>query len=195
VEQLIKAGGNFVLNISASPLMGRESASCAARCCNPNRRQVQGAVAMVNQVGGNDQLIFDGSSFVVGPDGSLVAQAKSFEEDMIFFDSNVLTGDVHGQVEGLEASVYAALVLETRDYVQKCGFQRVIIGLSGGIDSALTAAIAVDALGPENVIGVGMPSRTHRGAALMMPASWLQISVSASTWSASTPSLTPIVKA
>jgi NAD+ synthase (glutamine-hydrolysing) len=114
-------------------------------------------VAMVNQVGGNDSLVFDGSSLVIAPDGQVIAQAKSFEEDLIYFDSEKLTGDMHAQVESEEASAYAALVLGTRDYVHKCGFQRAIIGLSGGIDSALTASIAADALGAENVIGVGMP--------------------------------------
>ena len=88
----------------------------------------------------------------------MVAQARSFEEDLILFEPDTMKGDVHEQIEGLEASVYAALVLGTRDYVRKCGFQNVIVGLSGGIDSALTAAIAVDALGAENVLGVGMPS-------------------------------------
>jgi NAD+ synthase (glutamine-hydrolysing) len=87
----------------------------------------------------------------------VIAQGKSFEEDLIYFDSEKLTGDMHLQIEGEEASAYEALVLGTRDYVQKCGFERAIIGLSGGIDSALTASIAVDALGPQNVIGVGMP--------------------------------------
>ena len=114
-------------------------------------------VAMVNQVGGNDSLIFDGSSVVFDPAGNVIAQGKSFEEDLIYFDSDRLTGEIHEQVQGEEASAYAALVLGTRDYVRKCGFQQVIIGLSGGVDSALTAAIAVEALGPENVIGVGMP--------------------------------------
>jgi len=114
-------------------------------------------VAMVNQVGGNDSLLFDGSSLVIAPDGRVVAQAKSFEEDLIYFDSDKLTRDMHPQIVGEEASAYEALVLGTRDYVRKCGFQRAIIGLSGGIDSALTASIAADALGPENVIGVGMP--------------------------------------
>ncbi len=114
-------------------------------------------VAMVNQVGGNDSLVFDGSSLVFNSAGEVIAQGKSFEEDIIYFDSDRLTGEIHHQVEGEEASVYAALVLGTRDYVRKCGFRQVIIGLSGGIDSALTAAIAADALGPENVIGVGMP--------------------------------------
>jgi NAD+ synthase/NAD+ synthase (glutamine-hydrolysing) len=114
-------------------------------------------VAMVNQVGGNDSLVFDGSSLVIAPDGQVVAQAKSFAEDLIYVDSEKLTGDMHSQIVGEEASAYEALVLGTRDYVHKCGFQRAIIGLSGGIDSALTASIAVDALGSENVIGVGMP--------------------------------------
>jgi NAD+ synthase/NAD+ synthase (glutamine-hydrolysing) len=86
-----------------------------------------------------------------------VAQGKSFEEDLVYFDSKSLTGDMHEQVEGDDASAYAALVLGTRDYVHKCGFERAIIGLSGGIDSALTAAIAVDALGAANITGIGMP--------------------------------------
>jgi NAD+ synthase (glutamine-hydrolysing) len=156
VEALVREGGNFLLNISASPfyLQKREL-----------RRDMLAAIAkaykvpvvMVNQIGGNDSLVFDGSSLVIAPDGRVVAQGKSFEEDVVIFDPDSLSGEVHQQIEGIEASAYAALVLGTRDYVHKCGFQRVIIGLSGGIDSALTAAIAVDAVGPENVIGVGMP--------------------------------------
>jgi NAD+ synthase (glutamine-hydrolysing) len=157
VEQLIRAGGNFVLNISASPFwVGKRE--LRLKMLQSIAAKYQVPVAMVNQIGGNDQLIFDGSSLVIGPDGKVVAQAASFEEDLIYFDSNALTGDTHQQISGLEASTYSALVLGTRDYVQKCGFERVIIGLSGGIDSALCAAIAVDALGAENVIGVGMPS-------------------------------------
>ena len=108
-------------------------------------------------MGGNDSLVFDGSSLVLNPAGEVIAQGKSFEEDIVYFDSDQLTGEIHSQIEGEEASVYSALVLGTRDYVRKCGFRQVIIGLSGGIDSALTAAIATDALGAENVIGVGMP--------------------------------------
>ncbi len=158
IEQLMKAGGNFILNISASPFwigkreLRRDMLAAIAK-------QYKVPVVLVNQVGGNDQLIFDGSSLVIAPDGRVVAQGKSFEEDLIFFDPNALTGDMHPQVEGVEGSAYAALVLGTRDYVTKCGFKRVVLGLSGGIDSALTAAIAVDALGAENVIGVGMPSQ------------------------------------
>jgi len=157
VEQLMRAGGNFVVNISASPFwVGKRE--LRRKMLQAIAREYKAPVVMVNQIGGNDQLIFDGSSLVIGPEGSVIAQAKSFEEDLIFFDPNTLSGDQHESLEGVEASAYAALVLGTRDYVRKCGFQRVIIGLSGGIDSALTAAIAVDALGPENVIGVGMPS-------------------------------------
>src|SRR5437879_1300455 len=156
VEALIRAGGNFLLNISASPFwigkreLRQEMLATIARSYNV-------PVAMVNQVGGNDSLIFDGSSVVFDPAGNVVAQGKSFEEDLLYFDSDRLTGELREQLQSEEASAYAALVLGTRDYVHKCGFQQVIIGLSGGIDSALTAAIAADALGPENVIGVGMP--------------------------------------
>jgi len=156
VEALVHAGGNFVLNISASPFwlgkrkFRRDMLATIAR-------SYKVPVAMVNQIGGNDSLVFDGSSLVFNPAGEVIAQGKSFEEDIIYFDSDQLTGEMHHQIEGEEASAYSALVLGTRDYVRKCGFRQVIVGLSGGIDSALTAAIAADALGPENVIGVGMP--------------------------------------
>ena len=157
VEELIKRGGNFILNVSASPFWAGKR-ELRRKMLEAMARQYKAPVVMVNQIGGNDQLIFDGSSLVMGPEGNVVAQGKSFDEDLIFFDSDTLTGEVHPQIEGLEASVYSALVLGTRDYVHKCGFQKVLIGLSGGIDSALTAAIAVDALGPENVTGIAMPS-------------------------------------
>jgi NAD+ synthase/NAD+ synthase (glutamine-hydrolysing) len=123
-------------------------------------------VLLVNQVGGNDSLVFDGSSLALNTDGEVVAQAKSFEEDLIVVDTAALKGEarsaggeMHEQIAGDEGSAYAALVLGTCDYVRKCGFRKVVVGLSGGIDSALTAAIAVDALGAENVIGVAMPSQ------------------------------------
>jgi len=156
VEALIKAGGNFLLNISSSPFwMGKREFRREMLASIARTQKVP--VAMVNQVGGNDSLVFDGSSLVLNPAGEVIAQGKSFEEDLIYFDSDRLTGEVHPQIEGEEASAYAALVLGTRDYVHKCGFEKVIVGLSGGIDSALTAVIAADAMGPENVIGVGMP--------------------------------------
>ncbi len=156
VELLMGAGGDFLLNISASPFwigkreLRREMLAAIAR-----HHKVP--VVMVNQVGGNDSLVFDGSSLVLDSAGNVVAQAKSFEEDLVLFETDPLTGEMHEQVPGEEGSAYSALVLGARDYVRKCGFERAIIGLSGGIDSALTAAIAVDALGAKNVIGVGMP--------------------------------------
>jgi NAD+ synthase (glutamine-hydrolysing) len=156
VESLIESGGNFVLNISASPFwIGKREfrrdmlASIA--------RQHKVPVALVNQVGGNDSLVFDGSSLVLNREGNVIAQGRSFEEDLIYFDSQTLTGEMHEQISGDEASAYSALVLGTRDYIQKCGFRKAIVGLSGGIDSALTAVIAADAVGAGNVIGVGMP--------------------------------------
>jgi NAD+ synthase/NAD+ synthase (glutamine-hydrolysing) len=156
VESLVREGGNFVLNISASPFwIGKREfrrdmlASIA--------RQHKVPVALVNQVGGNDSLVFDGSSLVLNREGKIIAQGRSFEEDLIYFDSQDLSGEMHEQIPGDEASAYSALVLGTRDYIRKCGFQKAIIALSGGIDSALTAVIAADAVGPENVIGVGMP--------------------------------------
>jgi NAD+ synthase (glutamine-hydrolysing) len=156
VDALIQAGGNFVLNISASPFwigkreLRRDMLASIAR-------QHKAPVVMVNQVGGNDSLVFDGSSLALNREGEVIAQGRSFEEDLVYFDSGNLTGEMHEQIAGDDASVYAALVLGTRDYMRKCGFKKAIIGLSGGIDSALTAVIAADAVGPANVIGVGMP--------------------------------------
>ena len=156
VEELVRNGGNFVLNISASPFwLGKRELRRDMLASIARNQKVP--VAMVNQVGGNDSLVFDGSSLVIAPDGQVIAQGKSFEEDLIYFDSQALTGEMHEQIVGEEASAYGALVLGTKDYGRKCGFQRAIVGLSGGIDSALTASIAADALGPENVIGIGMP--------------------------------------
>jgi NAD+ synthase (glutamine-hydrolysing) len=158
VDELLHAGGNMVLNISASPFhLGKREL----------RRQMLATIArdnkvpvlFVSQVGGNDSLIFDGSSMVIAPDGRIVAQAKSFEEDLVIFDSETMQGDMHEQIAVGIPSAFAALALGTRDYVRKCGFCKVVIGLSGGIDSALTAAIAVDALGKENVTGIAMPSQ------------------------------------
>ncbi len=156
VESLIHAGGNFVLNISASPFwIGKREFRRDLLASIARRHQVP--VVMVNQVGGNDSLVFDGSSLVLNREGEVIAQGRSFEEDLVYFDSSALTGEMHEQIGGEEASVYSALVLGTRDYMHKCGFQKAIVGLSGGIDSALTAVIAAEAIGPENVIGVGMP--------------------------------------
>jgi NAD+ synthase (glutamine-hydrolysing) len=156
----LRSQPRIIVNCSASPFWKGKRAV---------RRQMLGAlaqrhgafVALANQVGGNDSLIFDGSSLAVGPDGCLLAQARSFAEDLVLFDTGVCSGAPLSQVEEDPADVAAtwdALLLGTRDYLRKCGFSKALIGLSGGIDSALVAAIAVEALGRENVTGIGMPS-------------------------------------
>ena len=152
----------IILNISASPYWrGKPQVRQSMLAALAMRH---GAfVAMANQVGGNDGLVFDGSSLVIRPDGEVVARAALFEEDLIFFDTQdavAVAADVSVDEAAADeaAETWKALVLGTRDYVRKCGFRKVLVGLSGGIDSALVAAIAVEALGAENVIGVGMPS-------------------------------------
>jgi NAD+ synthase/NAD+ synthase (glutamine-hydrolysing) len=158
VDELLRAGGNMVLNISASPFhLGKRE--LRRQMLETVARDNKVPVLFVNQVGGNDSLIFDGSSMVIAPDGNIVAQGKSFAEDLVLFDSETMRGDMHEQIQPGVPSAYVALVLGTRDYVRKCGFSKVVIGLSGGIDSALTAAIATDALGRENVTGIAMPSQ------------------------------------
>ena len=156
VEDLMQMGGKILLNISASPFyVGKPE--LRQRMLAAIARKYRVPVAICNQVGGNDSVVFDGSSVVLGPEGNVIARGKSFAEDLVLCNTDTLTGDMHQALEGDEANAYAALVMGTHDYVHKCGFRKAIIGLSGGIDSALTAAIAVDALGAENVMGVGMP--------------------------------------
>ncbi|HUY80547.1 MAG TPA: NAD+ synthase [Acidobacteriaceae bacterium] len=157
IEELMLSGGSLVLNISASPYWHgkrriRQDMLAAIA------RHHSAPVLMVNQVGGNDSLVFDGTSIALSRSGELIAQAKSFEEDLIFVDSHSLTGDMHPGPDSAIEATFRALVLGTRDYVRKCGFSKVIIALSGGIDSALVSAIAVEALGADNVLTLGMPS-------------------------------------
>ncbi len=156
VSELVGQGSEIILNISSSPytLDKRELRHDMLRA---TAIQHKVPVVYVNQVGGNDSLIFDGSSFAFTPDGRVAARAKSFEEDLVFFDSSTGAGDVRCQPKDELEAVYRALVIGTRDYVRKCGFRKAVVGLSGGIDSALVATIAVDALGGENVLGVSMP--------------------------------------
>jgi len=121
---------------------------------------------VVNQVGGNDQIVFDGTSFAMDADGNVIASAASFREDLVIVDTETRQGDRHANLSDECEAVYEALVLGTRDYIRKCAFDRVLIGLSGGIDSSLTAAIAVDAVGRENVRGVAMPGPFSSGHSL-----------------------------
>jgi NAD+ synthase (glutamine-hydrolysing) len=151
----------IILNISASPYwQGKPRVRQSMLAAIAVRHGAY--VVMVNQVGGNDSLVFDGSSLVIRPDGEVAVRAASFAEDLVVFDTEA--GDTEEDAVVADAGVdevaelWDALVLGTRDYVRKCGFSKVLVGLSGGIDSALVAAIAVEALGAENVVGIGMPT-------------------------------------
>ncbi len=157
VDELMRQGADVIVNISASPYWRTKRRTREAMLSAIARRH-QTAVLMVNQVGGNDSLIFDGTSLAFDASGNLVGQAKSFEEDLLLVDTDSKEANIHSTLAGLDAGAYGALVLGTRDYVRKCNFSKAVIGLSGGIDSALVAAIAVDALGKDNVLCIGMPS-------------------------------------
>jgi len=156
VEELAATGARILISINASPYhMGKRAQRTEIFAATARHFRVP--IVYVNQVGGNDQLVFDGTSFAMNAEGQVIASAASFEEDLVMMDTQTLTGDRHDTYTDECDAVYQALAMGTRDYIRKCGFERVIVGLSGGIDSALTAAIAVDAVGKENVIGVGMP--------------------------------------
>ena len=167
---------DLIVNISASPFyVGKigERREIISRCAE----YFACPLAYCNLVGGQDELVFDGRSMFADAKGNIICQAKAFEEDLLIVDVDLAPGgkirvlsdksdgsdqsDVARTANGTDraAEVYQALVLGTRDYVRKNGFQKAVIGMSGGIDSSLTAAIAVDALGAENVIGITMPTR------------------------------------
>ncbi len=158
---------DMLLNISASPFhIGK--IETRQRTVSECAKQLKCAVAYCNLVGGQDELVFDGRSMFADQTGSIVATAKAFDEDMLIADITAPAGGtvqvkpVRKQVDQPADKldeVYQALVLGTRDYTRKNGFTKVLLGLSGGIDSSITAVIAADALGSENVIGITMPSR------------------------------------
>jgi NAD+ synthetase len=156
VEDLMRFEPDLHINLSSSPFWHRKRAVRREMLAAIARRD-RTPVVLVNQVGGNDSLIFDGSSFALNANGELIAQAASFEEDLVLVDPFSAPAVPAPEDDDTEAD-WRALVLGTRDYVRKCGFRQAIVGLSGGIDSSLVAAIAAEALGPENVIGIGMPS-------------------------------------
>ena len=164
-ECLTESGAEILLAINGSPFE-RDKTDVRLNCAVARVLESGLPLIYLNQVGGQDELVFDGASFVLGADRSLRAQAAMFVEDTLLTQWSVNADGVwhcepaahSSQLEGLEA-LYRAMVLGLRDYVDKHGFPGVLIGLSGGIDSALSAAVAVDALGPERVHCVRMPSR------------------------------------
>ncbi|MCX5718312.1 MAG: NAD+ synthase [Nitrospirae bacterium] len=157
------AGAEVILNINASPYhMGK--AHLREKMISERASDNKIVIAYLNTVGGQDELVFDGGSFIADTTGEIIARGKQFEEDMIISEI-VLDGlsqtdkkHISPRVSPLEEEVYKALVLGTRDYVIKNDFKQAVIGLSGGLDSSLVAAIAVDAIGKENVSGIFMPS-------------------------------------
>ena len=156
VTELAGQGTQVLINISASPytIDKRGLRVDMLRSIAITHRL---PVVYVNQVGGNDSLIFDGGSVALTADGKVAAQGAAFEEDLVLFDTATGEGEIHDQPLEEIAYAYRALVLGTRDYVHKCRFEKTLVGLSGGVDSAVVAAIAVDALGAKNVLGVSMP--------------------------------------
>jgi NAD+ synthase (glutamine-hydrolysing) len=155
VSELAAKHASLIINISGSPYTIGKRALRSGML--RSLAKLHGLpVVYVNQVGGNDSLVFDGGSVVVLPDGRIAALAKSFEEDLVLFDT-AASGEIGSQSPDELEQVLEALICGTRDYVRKSGFCAVVIGLSGGIDSSVVAAIAVKALGPENVLGVSMP--------------------------------------
>jgi NAD+ synthase (glutamine-hydrolysing) len=156
VDELINDGAKMIVSINASPFhLGKRELRQEMFRAMVRRHNVPAIV--VNQTGGNDQIVFDGTSFAMDAEGNVIASAASFREDLVVVDTATGEGDQHADFTDECDAVYEALVVGTRDYIRKCGFQSVLIGLSGGIDSSLTAVVAVDAVGRENVRGVAMP--------------------------------------
>src|SRR5438046_4186207 len=156
VTELAGQGTSVIINISASPYT-IDKRALRVDMLRSIALSHQLPIVYVNQVGGNDSLIFDGASVALTVDGKVAAQAAAFEEDLVLFDTTTGQGEIHEPPREEIAYAFQALVLGTRDYVHKCRFEKALVGLSGGIDSAVVAAIAVEALGAENVLGVSMP--------------------------------------
>jgi NAD+ synthase (glutamine-hydrolysing) len=156
ILELMRENPALHINISSSPFWHSKRTVRRDMLAAIARRDAI-PILMCNQVGGNDSLIFDGSSLAIDARGGLIAQAASFREDLVVVDP-FAASPISVPAENETADAYDALVLGTRDYVCKCGFSKAVVALSGGIDSALVAVIAKDALGAENVTAVGMPS-------------------------------------
>jgi NAD+ synthase (glutamine-hydrolysing) len=158
VEKMVAEGANLLINISASPFhVGKRKFKWDMFGSMANKYKIP--LLNVNQVGGNDSVLFDGISIAFDAQGRVAARARDFEEDMVVFDTQTQKGNLHPVSETEPESILNGLIMGTRDYVRKCGFSKAVVGLSGGIDSALTVYIAVQALGKKNVILLFMPSQ------------------------------------
>ncbi len=159
MADLANLGVDLIVNLSASPYsVGKQKLRESLLSHSATRYNLP--IVYVNQVGGNDDLIFDGDSVAFNRQGEVIYRAQAFTSslELIEFNQDLLPAVIHPLPVDEDEEIYRALVLGVQDYVQKCGFKRVIFGLSGGIDSSLVAAIASDALGKENVLAVMMPS-------------------------------------
>ena len=156
VNDLGKKGMDLLINLSASP-WHIEKEKIRYRLLSAVARKQKIPVVQVNAVGGQDELIFDGQSLAVGKKGGVLGCGAAFREEVVVIDLSESEKKI--EWANLEEQVFQALVLGTKDYLEKCGFQEVVLGLSGGIDSALAAVIATEALGKDKVLGVAMPSR------------------------------------
>ena len=157
VAALKQAGAEVIVNMSASPFT-RGKVRTRQELIVRQARRAGVPIVYVNQVGGNDELIFDGASLAVAADGALLGRCRMFEEDLLVIDTAASASRSEDWPEDAEL-LAQALVLGIRDYAHKCGFTSAVLGLSGGIDSAVVATLAADALGSENVLGLAMPSR------------------------------------
>ena len=155
VSKLSQEQPDLIVNLSGSPFV-LDKHQKRREIFQGIARKYQVPFVFVNQVGGHDDLIFDGRSMVIDKDGAVIAQAAAFQEQTVVADLTQINPDTEGMSQEEEA--WQAMVLGVKDYARKTGFKKALLGLSGGIDSALTAAVAVDALGAENVTGVLMPS-------------------------------------
>ena len=157
IQELVRVGAEVIINLSASPFVAAKHRRREEMLGNAARKY-RVPVVYVNQFGGNDDLVFDGRSCAFDAEGAPIARGRSFDADIVVCDLEEPRPIAPAGDLAVEWEIWRALVLGTRDYVRKCGFNSAVLGLSGGIDSALTAAIAVEALGPDRVIGVLMPS-------------------------------------
>jgi NH3-dependent NAD+ synthetase len=166
IEELVRAGAQAILNLSASPFVAGKQ-RFREKMLGSMARRHRVPVAYVNQFGGNDDLVFDGRSCVFDATGSTIGRGRAFEADVLICNLAEAPALPPSDDPGSESEIWRALVLGTRDYARKCGFERSLLGLSGGIDSALTAAVAAEALGADRVLGVLMPLSNKRGALLL----------------------------
>ncbi len=158
IERLASQNPDILINVSASPFtLGKREVKFSVLVDTVRKHKIP--LVYVNLIGGNDSLIFDGWSAVFSRSGEMIAETSDFRQDSVIFDTAKKWGENHPTTSGGAERLLAALKLGLSDYVKKCGFEKTVVGLSGGIDSALVATIAAQALGPEHVVAVSMPSR------------------------------------